>query len=165
MNDWILALDYSASKFGWAILQDGKLRESGWHGHNESMGLVAAIKIKAALNRVLSKAPPQGFKKIIVEAPAYSKNEQGKMSIGASRGILFLVLAEAKYTASQFKEVAVTTWRKTLTGSGKSTKEDVRNTLDAMFGITFPPGTKDDEWEAVGIGLADYMEGEDEIPF
>ncbi|HUD04135.1 MAG TPA: crossover junction endodeoxyribonuclease RuvC [Candidatus Paceibacterota bacterium] len=79
-----------------------------------------------------------------------AKNRKTAIDVAHARGV---IIAEIRSAGIPVKEYNPGQIKIALTGHGASDKKQVRKMVEIILGETFDKEAKDDEWDAVAIGL------------
>ena len=151
----VLGVDPGTVQAGWAILEDGKLIDSGTITPPKSKDYLMRLRyIFGHLVMALKEEPVDA---LAIENQFSGPNPSTGIKIGTAKGVAIAV--GFLYEVEPF-EYGVQQWKKTLTGKGNASKELVAETARAKW----PEATfeSQDEMDAAGIALHHWEVTKDE---
>jgi len=139
----ILGIDPGLQVCGYAALEaDGraeKLLEAGVFRTDSSAALAERLRqIAGDTDSLLEKFTPD----VVAVEQLYSHYGHPKTAIlmGHARGV---ILARSAAAGAEIKSFAATRIKKSLTGNGRATKEQIQNAIQATFGLSELPQPND----------------------
>lgn len=97
---------------------------------------------------------------VAVEKVFYGKNLQSAMRIGESRGVVFVVAANAGLEVFEYDATKI---KKSVVGVGGAHKSQVQQMVKAMLGLPQPP-TPPDAADALAIAICHCHHGNTAMP-
>ena len=152
----VLGIDPGTRKMGWAVLlpgprggfqvlASGTLKPPTAYGLNERLG--------ALLGKLQTLLDGHPIAALAIESAFVHKNPHTALALGQARG---LPIALAAARSIPVFEYAPATVKKHLTGSGRATKEQVRQMIRILLALEHLP--PEDEADAIAVGLAHVRE-------
>ncbi len=102
--------------------------------------------IYRAIAAVLAKFKPDA---VAVEELFFNKNAESAMSVGYSRGMALLAVADAGCPVFEYAPATV---KRAVTGNGRATKEQVQYMVHQLLGLEAPPAP-DDVADALAVAI------------
>ncbi len=152
----ILSIDPGTKCTGYSVFVDGKLKKYGMIEPGDSISLgkrILAIH-KRVCSLIAGYEPPEPSKLIVVCEDQYSgQNKKTAMTLREATAVIRLAAAQH---GVEFYLCTATTVKKAVTGNGKASKQDVRDSVVEKTGV--PKDLKSDVTDAIAVGLA-YLDG------
>ncbi len=152
----ILSLDPGTNCTGYAVFTDGKLKKYGMIEPGSSLSLGKRILSihRRVCSLIAAYEPPEPSRLIIVCEDQYSgQNKKTAMTLREATAVMRL--AAAQYGV-EFYLCTATTVKKAVTGNGKASKQDVKDSVVLKTGV--PNDLKSDVTDAIAVGIA-YLDG------
>ncbi len=148
----ILGIDPSISKLGWAVISDGGSYIASGRFVTKSSQTTSCRLLEIynfISNDIIKKFQP---KVIAIETGFLKKDMAAVEKLSYVRSIIMLLSAKAH---TEFIEIAPKSIKKTITGTGNATKEQVRDMIMRIF--TNIEIENFDESDAIGIAYSGYI--------
>jgi crossover junction endodeoxyribonuclease RuvC len=147
----ILGVDPGSRATGWALVAFGaSARLEGAGVLRPPAGLTFGDRLlwlRAALAEVVSRTEPDAA---AVERVFAGVNPQSLITLGETRGVLLLTLAEKGVAAAEVTPAEV---KRAVTGSGSAEKEQVRRMVASLLGRRLPLDAADAAAAALAHGF------------
>lgn len=152
----VLGIDPGTRKMGWAVLlpgvrggfevlASGTLQPPARSGLNERLGIM--------LDELQKLMDGHAIGALAVESAFVHKNPHTALALGQARGLPIALAASRAIPVFEYAPARV---KKHLTGSGRATKEQVRQMIRILLALDHLP--PEDEADAIAVGLAHVRE-------
>lgn len=150
MSTRLLALDASSKTIGWALIVDGRPATAGTvYILKGEIGARCAAAERALLGLVTKYGPTA----LAIEAPAYHAKP---MALIAQQRVAGVLLLTAHKLGLSITEVPPSSAKKTFTGNGVATKEQVQDVAQRWSGLVCDEHAAD----ALAIGYTALMQAQ-----
>lgn len=151
----ILALDISSTSTGWAIIEDGQLRNSGvvkGKDSLDSMGRSYQIGYEIQCCMV----DEAEVDRAVFESSFMMKNAKTAHVLGFAQGAVTSKLIPL-VRSRKFDTLAPMSWKTQFCGKSMATKEDILSAIEMYTPDGYHTITSDDEADACAMGLVYYQ--------
>jgi crossover junction endodeoxyribonuclease RuvC len=145
----ILGVDPGSLTTGWGLLtgsvaqprleSSGVVRLAGLPGLPERLA-----RLRRELDAIVRRERPESA---AVEAPFHGRSARDALQLAHARGVVLAVLAEAGLAVAEYAPATV---KRTITGSGRADKLQVRHMAERLLGADFA-GQPQDLSDAVAV--------------
>ena len=138
----VLGVDPGSVRTGWALVEGTATRPAmvGADVIELPRNLTFSLRLAALRERfdgVLDRHHPEVA---VVESPFHGINARSALQLAHARGVILAALGHRGIAVEEYSPATI---KKTVTGSGRADKDQVRRMVQAVLGVSLPEGESD----------------------